>query len=594
MLNILVWAAFLILPSLSWAAPHVQLQVQLNPQSRLLSAQATVSDAHDLKQLYLATAFQIRQVQINEKTVAPASLRSKPDARVLKLPPGARQVRLEYEGTIAATPAIDQRQLTSLRAGTAGSQGSFLPGSALWFPHPGQLFTYRTTLTLPAGQKGLVAGSLVHEAYTAQSYQAIFEFRHPAETIDLMAGPYVTQDHTLKLGSRQVQLRTWFYPELAPLANDYLNDSAQYIERYSKQIGDYPFDVFSIVASPTPTGYGMPSLTYLGKDVLRLPFIRATSLGHEILHNWWGNGVYPDWDSGNWSEGLTTFMADYAYAEDQSEATAREMRMGWLRDYAAVPPTEDFALTQFTSRHGGISSIIGYNKGAMVFLMLRDRLGHNVFERGLRLLWQTKQFQTASWQDLQHAFEQASGQDLNAFFDTWVKRAGAPPFKGSDPDYRVWRRIDPNEFPPILREVFVAPQAQVWVLDEVLKETAQTLALRVLDHPMPVHLKHSQAAQHPLRAIAPESPTFVVGLHDTVDAWLKALGINRPPFSKGTAWVWAVRIQQHHPMVVVSARNIESLLALQRSLPHYGKQSGLVFEGARVIQRGTSQTDGRE
>ena len=82
----------------------------------------------------------------------------------------------------------------------------------------------------------------------------------------------------------------------------------------------------------------MPTLTYLGIDVLRLPFIRATSLGHEVLHNWWGNGVYPDWQSGNWSEGLTTFLADYAYKEEESEAAAREMRIGWLRDYAAVPP----------------------------------------------------------------------------------------------------------------------------------------------------------------------------------------------------------------------------------------------------------------
>ncbi len=96
-----------------------------------------------------------------------------------------------------------------------------------------------------------------------------------------------------------------------------------------------------MVSSPTPTGFGMPTLTYLGVEVLRLPFIRTTSLGHEVLHNWWGNGVYPDYAQGNWSEGLTTFMADYAYKERESDEAARDMRRGWLRDFAALAPGQD-------------------------------------------------------------------------------------------------------------------------------------------------------------------------------------------------------------------------------------------------------------
>ena len=66
----------------------------------------------------------------------------------------------------------------------------------------------------------------------------------------------------------------------------------------ASEIGAYPFTEFSVVASPLPTGFGMPTLTYLGADVLKLPFIRATSLGHEVLHNWWGNGVYVDYAHG--------------------------------------------------------------------------------------------------------------------------------------------------------------------------------------------------------------------------------------------------------------------------------------------------------
>ena len=44
----------------------------------------------------------------------------------------------------------------------------------------------------------------------------------------------------------------------------------------------------------------MASLTLLGPRVIRLPFIFKSSYPHEILHNWWGNGVYVDYASGNW------------------------------------------------------------------------------------------------------------------------------------------------------------------------------------------------------------------------------------------------------------------------------------------------------
>ena len=51
--------------------------------------------------------------------------------------------------------------------------------------------------------------------------------------------------------------------------------------------------------------------------VIRLPFILHTSYPHEILHNWWGNGVYVDYETGNWSEGLTAYLADHLLKEQR-------------------------------------------------------------------------------------------------------------------------------------------------------------------------------------------------------------------------------------------------------------------------------------
>jgi aminopeptidase N len=77
-------------------------------------------------------------------------------------------------------------------------------------------------------------------------------------------------------------------------------------------------------------------------------------------------------------------------------------------------------------RHGADTQAIGYNKGAMVFHMLRRELGDEAFIQGLRRFYADNRFRAASYADLRLAFERVSGRDLGAFFAAWVERAGAP------------------------------------------------------------------------------------------------------------------------------------------------------------------------
>ncbi len=633
-----------LLPVLTLAAcaaePRLELDVHLEPASREFSARAVLTGLEGPVRFGLDPALRITRLVLDGRVLAV------PAAGEPAVVPAGRRLQVEYAGRLAPLPEADHRQVLGRLPPGASVEGSFLPAGTGWYPDPGVPFTYRLRLTLPKGQKGLAPGNLLRESEGAGGYTAEFDFPHPAEGIDLMAGPYVVSERVLTLeGIRRVRIRTWFHPELAGLAAGYLADSARYLERYSRLIGPYPFDDFGVVSSVLPTGFGMPSLTYLGREVLRLPFVRATSLGHEVLHNWWGNGVYPDWQKGNWSEGLTTFMADYAYKEDESAEAAREMRLGWLRDLAAMPEGEDTALSAFTSRHHGISSIVGYNKAAMLFMMLRDEIGNEAFERGLRLIWERHRFRTAGWAELERAFADASGRDLAAFFRQWLRRPGAArvrlvaaeaqagrlsltleqagepyalnvplalriypdrvehkrvllegtratvtlPVSGVvqavelDPDFRLWRRLDPTLLPPILREVFVAPRAATVVADAEAgwQAAGQRLAERVLDN---------EAVRVPATARPPDDAALlIVGSHAGVTELLVRLGLPPRPSDlpeRSSALVWAGRDAGGRPYAVVSADDPDALAALNRPLPHYGRQSWLGFEGARVRDKG--------
>jgi aminopeptidase N len=619
------------------AVPHMELEVTLDPATRHLHATARLTSEH-APELALHPRLAIARASVDGIVVPPAKVRERA-AR-----PGGHRFVIEYAGTLPPLPAREQ-QSANPASFYAATEGSYLAPEARWYPDPGVPFTYALKLSLPAGQKGLAPGRQLRAAEAGGRWTADYAFDHPAEGIWLMAGPYeVAQQSAALDDGSTVTVRTWFPAELADLAPGYLQDSARYLQRYSRAIGPYPFGDFSVVSSPLTHGLGMPSLTYLGRDVLRLPFIRATSLGHEVLHNWWGNGVVPDWRSGNWSEGLTTFGADYAYREDQGPDAARAMRLEWLRDLVAIAPANETAVAGFTSRSHGISSVMGYAKPAMLFVMLRDEIGPAAFDQGLRAFWQQYRFRVAGWKELAQVFSQAGGRDLSAFFAQWTQRAASPavslaagsagtfrvlqqgaPFdllvplrvqlasggtrdlsvrvreretpvdlaaRGIadavavtlDPDLRLWRRLDPATVPPVLREAFIAPRAQLHVAADgnAWATAARTLAERALDaEPAAVGAEALQGA--------PDAPALVAGDRAGITKLLAQLGLGAIPETvaqQGTAQAWAARAGSGKAFVFLMAESPAALAAMQRALPHYGRQSWLVFQDARVVAQG--------
>ncbi len=643
---------FVLLASLACAAiaapPHLELEVALDPATRQLRARVVLTSERP-PDVALDPRLAISRATVDGVPVAPARLGS------LALASGEHRFAFDYAGTLPTPPAVPRQQSPNPGSFYAGPEGSYLGPEARWYPDPGAAFTYALKLALPAGQKGLVPGRQLRDSERAGRWSAQYAFEHPAEGIWLIAGPYevAQQRATLDDGST-VTVRTWFHPELAGLAAGYLQDSVRYLQRYSRAIGAYPFGDFSIVSSPLPHGLGIPSLTYLGRDVLRLPFIRATSLGHEVLHNWWGNGVVPDWEGGNWSEGLTTFQADYAYGEDRGPDAARAMRLQWLRDLLAVAPADETAVAAFTSRQHGISSVIGYGKVAMLFVMLRDEIGPAAFEQGLRAFWQARRFRVAGWRDLEQAFALASGRDLSRFFAQWTRRAASPSLalradgRGSvrlvqqgepfdllvplrvrlpsgelrelaarvrerelvvdlvaqglgeaeavalDPDLRLWRRLDPASVPPILRETFIAPRAQLHVAAAGADwaAAAQSVARRTLD-------AQAEAVAADALLQSPQVPALVAGDRAGIERLLAQLGLGALPrvlaqqqagvpaaALMGTARAWSARAANGKPLVFLLADTPAALAAMQRALPHYGRQSWLVFQDDRVGGQG--------
>ena len=339
-------------------------------------------------------------------------------------------ITLHYAGTVydsLRSPEVAYGRGFETTTGLIGERGAYLAGSTFWIPWSGEgLFRFRLHTNVPQGWESVSQGTLDERRVIRDGrVESLWVVDDPMTEAYLIAGPYVVREAV----HGDVTAYTFTYKNTpGDLCRTYLDATGKYLDLYDEMIGPYPFDKFAVVENWWQTGFGMPSFTLLGDRVIRLPFIVHTSFGHEILHNWWGNGVFVDYEGGNWCEGLTTYMADYSYKERASDAAAREYRLSQLQAYLDYVGDGggDFPIRRFTERESAATQAVGYGKTMMVFHMASRLLGEDTFFNGLRRFYSEHLFEEANWDDIIHSLEAACDRPLSEWFEQWIGRPGAP------------------------------------------------------------------------------------------------------------------------------------------------------------------------
>ena len=347
------------------------------------------------------------------------------DSFKVMLGPGLHTFTIEYHGIIyhpVEDAEKEQARGFSETQGVITEDVVYLAGSSYWYPvFDSKLISFSLQVEIPHNWEAVSQGERTEHFKDKEKTFAKWESPEPQDEIFLIASRFT--EYLRHTG--QVTTMAFLRVPDEELANKYLEAASRYISMYEKLIGPYPYKKFALVENFWETGFGMPSFTLLGSRVIRLPFIINSSYPHEILHNWWGNSVFPDYNSGNWSEGLTAYLSDHLIREQQGSAA--EYRQTTLQKYADYVLSErDFPLTEFRSRHSSSSEAIGYGKSLMFFHMLRQELGDKTFAAGLQEFYRKNKFGFASFNDLRKSFERVSQKKLETEFDQWVRRKGAP------------------------------------------------------------------------------------------------------------------------------------------------------------------------
>ncbi len=523
------------------------------------------------------------------------------------------------------------------RANYMDSDNVFLTGN--WYPRPdGLLATYALTVRLPGGFSAVSEADAVNVDKNETAGIFHFQFAHPVDGISLAA----SRNYKVAVDRyKDIRLEAYFFAEDAALARVYLSFARKYLAMYENMLTPYPYRRFVVAENLMPTGYSFPTYTLLGKAVVRLPFITRTSLGHEILHQWFGNSVYIDATGGNWSEGITDYLADYHFAD--MDGRGARFRKQILIDFDAYAHADRaMPVAAFISRHNKMESTIGYGRAAMIFHALERRMGKETFLTALRAFITANRFRRASWDDIRAAFETAGRTDLKAFFDQRLHRADIPSLTVTPASVVVDRGQLMLDFDLIQKDPPVALQVPVTIETPGRKttrvidfhQTRKSIRLPLDEPPTRVVLdegydlmRRLDPAEIPptlakimgresLRVITPDGRpgkyrSVIEALGVAKITWqsseavtvdnirghsLVIAGFQSPParmlFGRQPVYTDGVRLRMYpnpydekEVIALLHVKNSGEAEAIVRTLPHYGRYSRLVFNGGKATEK---------
>ena len=233
-------------------------------------------------------------------------------------------------------------------------------------------------------------------------------------------------------------IQTWVYAKDRDAGfYDFAEPTKQAVTFFSNYVGPYVYEKIANVQTPSVHG-GMEtsSAIFYGEDLIdgkRTTRLRNIVI-HELAHQWFGNAVTEsDWDDAWLSEGFATYFTmlfiEQAYGREEFIDQLRNAKK-LTYDYFAKDPAYKI-IDDRSPEITPITNIVTYQKGAWVLHMLRNLVGDQAFNQGIRDYYKKFMNANATTSDFRLAMEAASGKDLKKFFDQWLYQGGNITLKGT-------------------------------------------------------------------------------------------------------------------------------------------------------------------
>jgi len=438
-----------MIPAGLWAqttAPRFEVKnyvidAELLPSQHLLSAKARVDliPASDLTTLAFELHSNLRVQKVVDSSGQEVTPRQEGQTLTLSLlnplPTGKlASITVTYGGMLNSA---DGSPVEGLKVAYVGSDGSYLLYPGRWFPvsaYGVNRFSATMNITVPSDETVVASGTAA--APERQTGKVTYHFKYDQDSFPgtVVAGRYVVQPATMAGADITLYLK----PGHENLSGPYGETAARILAFYSDVFGPLPSGHLAIaeIGDDTVGGYTTPGLVSLASRAFTSS-VNYRLLAHEISHLWWRCLVSPATPNDAFlDEGLAQYSramyVQEAAGDGAFEDLMHETEVGALTHEDAAPIAQAGQLHEFTPEY---QSIV-FDKGAMVFHMLRWVIGEQAFRQTLRTMAQQYAWKSISLDQFQRLAEQTSKQELTYFFAQWVNSTGVPQFKRKWSVYR--------------------------------------------------------------------------------------------------------------------------------------------------------------
>ena len=301
-----------------------------------------------------------------------------------------------------------------------------------WLPtvdHPYDKATSEFIVTAPAHYKVISNGLLMEESLLDKETK----LTHWKQSVPVSCWLFVlgVADFAVQYVDefQGKSIQTWVYPKEREAGfRDFAEPTKQVLQFFTDYVGPFAYEKLASVETQS-VGGGMETssaIFYDEKMVTGTQSVRLRNVViHELAHQWFGNAVTETtWDDAWLSEGFATFFTllfiENAYGHEEFLSGIKAARK---TVYDLTKKDSTFSIVSDRSAEKGlVTGGLTYQKGAWTLHMLREKIGHDNFRKGIQAYYKKFYNANATTSDLITEMEKASNQNLKSFFNQYLTR----------------------------------------------------------------------------------------------------------------------------------------------------------------------------
>lgn len=290
-------------------------------------------------------------------------------------------------------------------------------------PFVSECADYTVTVDMPASFTAAASGKLVGETTAADRKKCSYSLKNARDFALVLSEKF----RVVSGNVNGVEVSYYYYSDGD--AQKSLAAACESLEYFSQSFGGYVYPTLSVVQTGFCYG-GMeyPALTMIADDLKGDEGIYT--IVHENAHQWWYAMVGSDQLNCGWQdEGLAEYSSvmffesrpDYAFTRAGLIGSATKAYRAFYSVYNQIFGEADTSMNRNLSQYESEYeySNIAYNKGMIMFDLLRQSIGDDRFSAALKKYFKENLYKIASCDDLIGCFI-SDGSDLEGFFDAFI------------------------------------------------------------------------------------------------------------------------------------------------------------------------------